>query len=238
MDHITAVVPAYNTARFIEESLHSIFSQTYQDFDVVVVDDHSDDGTAEIVEKYLCDYPVSLLSLSEHAGVTNATHEGILAARGPLITIVDSDDRVLPPSFSTGVRPFQNPAVGFVWTMFNTSFNRCGWSRPLPPRKTLYNALMTGWWRAAHQKFFRKSFYMQSLQLNTSIDRASDFQLVLLLALTGCKSVHVPVVTYWYRERRPGSITCQGPKLQSQAVEKIKQWVKGQVHLRGIHEPI
>jgi glycosyltransferase involved in cell wall biosynthesis len=190
------------------------------------------------VSRLLPGRQLTLLNLAEHRGVTYATEVGIRNAEGPVITIVDSDDRILPSSLVTGVRPFEFPDVGFVWTAFMTSKNRAGWSGPKPEGKTLYHSLMSGWWRASHQKFFRKSAYSRALPLNTMIDRASDFQLVLLLALTGCKCLHVPEITYWYRMNRPGSITSEGSERQKKAVEQIKQWVKEQIRVRGVHEPV
>jgi hypothetical protein len=93
------------------------------------------------------------------------------------------------------------------------------------------------WWKASHQRFFRKSVYMTGVQLNEKIDRSSDFQLILLIALSGCKTVHVPAVTYWYRVGRAGSLSSQGSNKQRTAVVEIKQWLAAEIRRRGLVEP-
>lgn len=236
--HLTILMPAYNTAPYIGQAIQSVFSQTLTDVDVLVVDDGSTDGTAEEVCKFIPDYPVSLLRFDKNKGVTHATHEGIKCAEGPIITILDSDDLLLPNTLHLGLKPFMDPEVGFAWSKFMKSTGKIGWSHPVKSGRSLWREMMYhGWWKGSHQRFFRKSTYEASLQLNTTIDRSSDYQLVMLLALTGCRTVHVSDVTYWYRIRRFGSLTSQGSNKQKEAVVRIKEWVRKEITIRGICEP-
>lgn len=235
--HVTILIPAYNTARFIGQCIDSVLSQTYGEFDILVADDGSTDKTAEVVESYISRSPVSLLRLP-HRGVTHATHVGILNSLGPVISIVDSDDMMLPNTLALPAVQFADPDVGFAWSKFQLSSGRKGWSHPLPAGLSLYRALMyNNWWKASHQRFFRKSIYMNGIQLNESIDRSSDFQLVLLIALSGCKTIHVPTVTYYYRVHRAGSLSSQGSDKQRTAVVQIKKWLLAEIVRRGIIEP-
>jgi len=237
--HITILIPAFQTKQYLTECLTSIFKQSYTDFDILIVDDGSTDGTKELAELFISKYPVSVISLSENKGVTYATHIGIQAAQGPIITIVDSDDIIYKHSLATGIKAFKDPKVGFAWSRFTKSTTgKMGWTKNVPAGMTLYYALMYGnWWCASHQRFFRKSTYIEGIHLNTTIDRSSDFQLALLIASTGCKTIYMPEVTYWYRMKRPGSLTSQGSGKQKQAVEVIKKWVKKELKKRGINEP-
>jgi len=237
--HCTVLIPAFNTQQYLTECLQSIFRQSYTDFDVLVIDDGSTDGTRELAESFITQYPISVISLPKNKGVTYATHIGIQAARGPIITIVDSDDIIYKHSLATGLRAFRDPEVGFAWSRFNKSTTgRIGWTKDTPAGKSLYRALMyENWWCASHQRFFRKSTYMEGIHLNTEIDRSSDFQLALLIASSGCKTTYMPEVTYWYRMKRKGSLTSQGASKQKQAVVSIKRWVKRQLTKRGINEP-
>lgn len=239
MEHITILIPAYNTIRYISDCLKSCIAQNYGNYDILIVDDGSTDGTKELVEQYVANYPVSILSLPKNRGVTNATAVGIKAAQGPLITILDSDDIIYSQSLAIGAQPFTDPEVGFVWTRFTKSTSgKLGWSKKPPPGVSLYTALMhKDWWCATHQKFFRKSVYTKGIPLNVTIDRSSDFQLVLLLASSGCKCIHVAQVTYWYRMQRKGSITSEGSHKQKQAVVDIRKYVNRQMKKRGLNEP-
>jgi glycosyltransferase involved in cell wall biosynthesis len=226
--HCTIVVPAFNTAPYIAECLHSCLAQTYQDYDVLVVDDGSTDSTPDIVNHHLrLSDKISSVQI-KHQGVQHALTQGIRFAKGPVITIVDSDDRAFPCALTKVMPCFNDPAVGFVWSRFITSKNAPGWSGQVPEGLTLYNAMMSGWWRAAHHKFFRKSTYLQTPGLQPQFDRSVDFELVLLLASTGCKYRHIEDITYWYRQGRQGSITSEGASKQRNTVKEIKQWMESQ----------
>lgn len=237
--HVTILIPAFNTQHYIAEAIQSALAQSHKDFDILVVDDGSTDQTAAVVRQFIGGgHPVSLLQNEKNKGVTHATHIGITAAEGPIVTILDSDDTLMQHSLRIGSAPFANPEVGFVWSRFQKSSGSIGWSRDLPGNTSLWQAMMYHhWWKASHQRFLRKQTYMDGVHLNTDIKRSSDFQLVLLLGLSGCKTIHVPVVTYWYRMGRKGSITSEGSHLQRRAVEEIKQWIIKELRARRMDEP-
>ena len=219
---VSVIIPTYNRALKTARAVSSVLYQTVADVEILVVDDGSKDDTSTVVMDMMKTEPkLSLVRCEERGGVTEATRLGIEHARGPLITILDSDDMIFPSSLSTGCQPFYKDEVGFVWTRFQTSSGRPGWSGPLPEGKSFNVALKTGWWRASHQKFFRKSTYKQSPGFDVSIDRSSDFQLCYLLSLTGCHVQYVPLITYWYRTGRIGSLTREGRGKQKHAVHQI-----------------
>lgn len=236
--HCTVLIPAFNTSQYLPQCLSSVLAQNYKNFDILVVNDGSTDCTPAVVQDYMRRGPVSLLNLKKNQGVTYATKEGIKAAQGSVITIVDSDDLIFQNSLKVGIQPFKDPEVGFVWTEFQKSRGGMGWSHPLPEGRSLWAAMMyDGWWKASHQRFFRKSTYESGIPLNTNFDRSSDYQLVLLLASTGCKYKHIEETTYWYRLHRPGSLTSQGSSKQRKAVSEIKAWLKSEMRMRGMNEP-
>ena len=94
MDMITVVVPAYNSEGTILRCINSILNQTYQDIQLIVVDDGSEDGTRTIVEEFQKqDSRIELISI-RNSGVSHARNVGIDNARGEYITFVDSDDYI------------------------------------------------------------------------------------------------------------------------------------------------
>ena len=197
--HVTVLIPVYNRESFIGDAIDSVVAQDYQDWDILVVDDGSTDRTVEIVNSKLSDDRISLIQMS-HRGLTASTATGIEHARGPVITNLDSDDRLMTESLSTVLPAFEgNPRLGYVWTNWIDSTGEKGASDfPLSGR-TLFESLISGWWGASAQRFYRKEFYLQSVRLDTSIQYAEDLQLALLLAKTGCDTLHIPKITYWRR---------------------------------------
>ena len=89
---VTVVVAAYNGEKFLRETLESVFAQDFDSYEVVFVDDGSQDGTAEIAKSF----PVRYLH-QENGGLPAARNAGLALARGELIAFLDDDD-LLPPS--------------------------------------------------------------------------------------------------------------------------------------------
>lgn len=93
MPQVSVVIPAYNAAPYIGGALDSVFAQTFRDFEVLVVDDGSTDGTAELVSGYRSD--VRLIR-QPNKGVAAARNEGIEASRAHYVAFLDADDTWLP----------------------------------------------------------------------------------------------------------------------------------------------
>src|SRR5438552_9364698 len=95
MPTVSVIIPVYNTALYVKETLESVFGQTYTDYEVIVVNDGSPD-TAEL-EKVLAPYRDRIVYLEQdNEGVASARNTAILAAQGRYVALLDSDDLWLP----------------------------------------------------------------------------------------------------------------------------------------------
>lgn len=94
MDLVSVVIPAYNAAAFVENTINTILAQTYKDFEIVVVNDGSTDNTLEILERLAKkDSRINVIS-QENGGVSAARNTALKAVKGKYITYVDADDSV------------------------------------------------------------------------------------------------------------------------------------------------
>jgi glycosyltransferase involved in cell wall biosynthesis len=87
---VSVVVPLYQNARYVGSALRSVFAQTWQDFEIIVVDDGSSDNGPDIVRAF-ADQRVSLIQ-QPNGGIANARNTGFASARGTYIALLDSDD--------------------------------------------------------------------------------------------------------------------------------------------------
>lgn len=98
---ISVVMPTYNAGRFLSEAVESILAQTFDDFEFVIVDDCSTDGSGDLLRAYAArDSRIRLLRNDVNVDFVRSRNRGIAAARGSFIANMDSDDIALPNRLS------------------------------------------------------------------------------------------------------------------------------------------
>jgi len=107
---VSVIIPLYNKAPHVGRALHSVSAQTFRDFEVIVVDDGSTDGGAEVVPAH-GDARVRLVS-QENAGPGAARNRGLAEARGRLVAFLDADDEWLPRFLETCVGLLEGYGAG------------------------------------------------------------------------------------------------------------------------------
>jgi glycosyltransferase involved in cell wall biosynthesis len=88
---ISVVLCERNSEAFIEECIESIMTQSFKDFELIVVDDFSTDSTKEKIKRMQKKYPIKLIELREHSGISKARNRGIQEAKGKFIAFIDVD---------------------------------------------------------------------------------------------------------------------------------------------------
>ncbi len=107
---VSVIVASYNGEKFLRETLESVFAQDFDAFDVVLVDDGSEDATAEIARSF----PVRYVHQANQ-GLPAARNAGLGLARGGYIAFLDDDDLLPPTKLSTQVRYLnEHPGIGCV----------------------------------------------------------------------------------------------------------------------------
>lgn len=94
---ISIAIPAYNMGAFIESCIKSVLNQTYTNFEIIIVNDGSQDNTAAICSEFVKQNPNVFLFTQENQGVSVARNNGITMSRGDYILFLDADD-TLPPN--------------------------------------------------------------------------------------------------------------------------------------------
>ncbi|MBI2953254.1 MAG: glycosyltransferase [Chloroflexi bacterium] len=111
---VSVLLPSYNRAPYVERAIRSALDQTYQDIEVIVVDDGSTDNTGEVV-RHITDPRVRYI-YQENKGICGALNAAFHAANGPYIAIMGSDDIWLPELLTEEVRVLETqPGIGLVY---------------------------------------------------------------------------------------------------------------------------
>lgn len=112
----SVVVPAYNAEATLSETIESVLAQTYEQFELVVVDDGSTDRTAEIVAGYAAADGRVMLVEQENGGIARAYNAGIAAAAGAWIVMLSADDLLDPAHLATYSEAISKEPVKTLWT--------------------------------------------------------------------------------------------------------------------------
>lgn len=113
-EFVSVIIPTYNRAQYISETIESVLAQTYSNLEIIVIDDGSIDNTKEVISKYISKIKYVRQPNSERGAARN---HGLRLAKGEFIAFLDSDDLWLPDKIEKDLKFFaDNPAVGVICT--------------------------------------------------------------------------------------------------------------------------
>jgi poly-beta-1,6 N-acetyl-D-glucosamine synthase len=117
---VSIIVPVYNESRVIRDSIKSLLELNYSNYEIIIVNDGSSDGTKEVAESLvgyrkgkLTDIKISLIN-QPNGGKSRALNSGIKHSQAEIILCMDGDSQLSPESVRLAVRHFENPAIGAV----------------------------------------------------------------------------------------------------------------------------
>lgn len=211
MPKITVLLPVFNTKDFVAESIQSILNQTERDFELIVIDDCSTDGTIEIVESFQ-DPRIVLHKKKTNTGYTESLNWGIEKASGKYIARMDADDVSLPNRFEKQLK----------FLMFNPDISICGtdafvrggnliFNYPQTPKAIFANLLMGN--SLIHPSIFGRSEIFKKFKYDTSKEPAEDYDLFTRLVIENKRLANIPEKLLTYRLHSE----------QTSEVRKIKQ---------------
>jgi len=184
---VSVVLPTYNRARLLERAVRSVLAQSYEDLELIVVDDASTDDTAAVLAA-ITDSRLRLLNHRENRGGSAARNTGIEAARGEFVAFQDSDDVWLPDKIQKQMAAFRGSDAD-VGVVYHGLFRLIGTrSRYVPPADIVQRE------GDLSRQILRKSFIsMQTLLvrrrllaevglLDENLPRFQDWELAMRLA--------------------------------------------------------
>jgi glycosyltransferase involved in cell wall biosynthesis len=207
---VSVIVPCYNGAAFLEETLRSALAQSYAEVEVLVVDDGSTDSSAEIARRF----PVRYMR-QENRGLSEARNTGIRESKGSYLVFLDADDRLKPEAIETGLRalalrPDCAMTVGdHVFIAANGSY--LAGSAKEDPLHSHYEALLkSNFIEMISSVLFRRSIFDEVGGFDATLRVAEDYELYLRIARALPICCHAAIVAEY---RKHGANTSRNSEL-------------------------
>lgn len=118
-DLVSIIMPSYNTAKFIQETIESVLAQTYVNWELIIVDDCSTDNTGEIVAPYLSDLRVRYIQNEKNSGAAVSRNRALQEAKGKWIAFLDSDDLWHPQKLKKQIAFMEKNQYHFSYTEYS-----------------------------------------------------------------------------------------------------------------------
>lgn len=203
---VSIIVPAYNAEEYIDRCIESILSQSYENIELIIVNDGSSDGTGKIVEEYSnLDSRIRILDVP-NGGVSCARNIGMLQARGKYCQFVDADDMLMADAVRTEVQAAEQCDADIVHFDYSTLsdvdsnsleyFNVVNVSIDQAVDDFCLNRIENYVWC-----FFFKREYLKkhNIVFNQKIDFGEDVLFIAQLFKKSCTIIYISKCLYFYR---------------------------------------
>ena len=229
---ISVIIPAFNAARVIGETLESVRHQTFENFEVIMVDDSSTDDTSTIAQKFCVSDPRFSLIRQANCGVSAARNRAIHQARGEWIAFLDADDVWMPQKLERQMDlGRQNPRANLLFTNFyiwDGPHDLHIWledDHPLPEgdvsRKLVFS-ISHACDGSMSTAMVRREMFSSSGFFDPDIAICEDWDLLLRMADHGLRvrGTREPLARY---RRWPGNVTNQKLKMAEAQVRVLQK---------------
>lgn len=117
---VSIITPSYKSVKFISQTIESVLNQTYQDWEMIIVDDVSPDNSNEIIEKYIKkDDRIKLIKLEKNGGPAVARNRAIEEASGRYIAFLDADDLWMPGKLEKQIKFMVNNNIVLSYSSYD-----------------------------------------------------------------------------------------------------------------------
>lgn len=201
MPTISVIIPAYNASKTILETIQSIQAQTFEDFELIVINDGSTDGTLDLLTKI--DEPRLRICSYDNGGLPVARNRGIVQSSGQFISFIDADDLWKPDKLKLQLEALQKhpeAGVAYSWTAFidEKSEFLYAWEPLLFEGNVYPQLLVRNFISSGSNILVRREFIESAGEFDPSLKSVEDWDYYLRLAAL-CPFVLVPQYQILYR---------------------------------------
>ena len=230
---VSIIMPSYNTAPFIDESIQSVQAQSYQDWELIIVDDCSTDNTKEIIKQYLKDERIKYLKNDKNCGAAVSRNRALREAKGKWIAFLDSDDLWKPEKLEKQIKFMKENGYHFSYTNYSemdADGNRNGVT-VTGPKKITKTGFFNYCWPGCLTVMYDRD-YVGLIQI-ADIKKNNDYAIWLKV----CRKADCYLLAEnlaFYRRRRAGSISTHSIKNLVGWHYKLYKEAEGQSRLLAV----
>lgn len=234
---ISVVMPAYNVENYIAESIQSVLNQTYEDWELIVVNDGSTDNTEKVIRSF-SDARIRLIN-QENQGVSVARNVGIDNAKGDYICFLDSDDLYKPEFLELMINNIQGDFIYCGFYLFEESGKTVHPIKNYATGNILYEVTQRITNLHINSVLFKRSILMElGMKFVPGCAVGEDTEFVYKFLCTYNDVECVPKELYCYRTTRPDSITNSNrsyykKKNKMESLQRLLEFIKH--NYRGKH---
>lgn len=232
---ISTIIPSYNRADLIAETLRSVLSQSRPPHEVIVVDDGSIDGTPDVVAGFGKD--VTLVRQA-NGGAGSARNNGLARASGDVIHFMDSDDLCTLDSYALAMDAMMRGADMTYGPWLKTQFFGdvlhpepfVQQQHPIPSGSLMSNLVLSGEWVTVFQScFFRRDLLQRAGPYRTDLKPSEDTELLYRIARCASAPAHVADGLLLYRVHPENQIS--EANIPARMLDQANLWAVLQKHL-------
>jgi glycosyltransferase involved in cell wall biosynthesis len=203
MPKVTVIIPCYNQGAYLDEAVDSVLAQTFEDYEIIIVNDGStDEATNALLNSYR--KPKTQVMSTQNQGLSSARNAGIRAACGTYILPLDADDKIAPTFLEKAVQVLdEQPAIGIVCSLVDFFGAKSG--RFIVADFTAGDMLLAN--HVCASAMFRKADWEKVGGYNSNMKFGwEDWDFWLSLLEQG-RAVHrIPQVLFYYRVKKGSMI--------------------------------
>ena len=208
---VSVIIPVYNAGKYLETCLESIGRQSLGDFEAIIIDDGSVDGSGRIADNAAAADPRFRVFHRSNHGVSASRNFGLEKAQGEFISFVDSDDSIDPSFLEKLFAAIGEADFAFCDILLDSGAmkdrHKC-WTPGASMKDSLRNALYDGWCGAPWNKLYRKSFLDENaLRFPEGISYSEDLLFVVKAICLSRSVSKVDEALYIYNRANDGSAT-------------------------------
>lgn len=217
---ISVILPVFNSERYVARAMESILTQTFDDFEMIVLDDGSTDSSLEILKRYASlDKRVNIASC-EHRGLVASLNHGLELARGKWIARMDADDISLPQRFERQLHWLEQTGADICGSWVKMF----GADRRIIKHPQTDEAIKMQMMFCApftHSAVIMKPEPIKKLLYRQAWENCEDYDLWERAARAGCRMINVPEILLLYRQHKT-QVSILSSSMQQELTQKIR----------------